>query len=600
MARAPTPIPIAKLPMIPLQIPFASLRKGRYFGQLSLAAAALLGAFAFATGGQEAKDTAKEDEDADLAFGESLDIQVVNVEVYVTDKDGKRVLGLTKDDFVLTVDKKPMAISNFYVVEGGTPRDIAPPAAPAEPEVPAQIPAPPVPTAAEVPDEQKLHMIVYIDNYNLRPFSRNRVISAARSFLRSRLRPGDEVMLMTFDRKLKVRHPFTSDPELIANALYELEDITGFGVHYDSDRKDILDMIYNDSKEIYDVQGRVITYAESIFNDMSYTLNALTDQVDMLAGLPGRKAILYVSDGISLRPAEDIFYALNDKFHETGILADISRFDLSRRYDSLVAQANANRVTFYTVDAAGLRSYSYLDASNQSVQGGAMIDQTHFANIQTPLRMMAEETGGFAIVNTNNFSPMLDRMAEDFSNYYSLGFSPASSTASGRYHTIKVELKNKVKGRTIRYREGYRDRPVDARMADSALAALNFGYVRNPMGVLIESGRAEVQNNGQFLVPFLVKIPIGKLTFLQAGDMQRTRVRLYVAAKDDEGGMAEVQQVPLPIDIPNADFARAQDQFYQYRISLMMRKGGQVLSIGVRDEIGATTSVATHALRVGG
>lgn len=592
-------------PQLPL-VPVASFRS-RALRLLTLGLLAVLpwalAADSFAQ--KRGKDTDKgkdaaaaEPEELEI-FGESVDVNVVNVEVFVTDKDGNRVRGLKQDDFVLQVDKKPVAITNFYVVENGKPReDMVPVKAPATETAPA--PASPIPAAEEVPDEQRLYLIVYIDNFNLRPFSRNRVIQATRTFLRSRMRRGDEVMLVTYDRSLKVRHPFTKDPEVVASALTELETLTGFGVHFDSERRDLLDFIYNDARSINEASGRVTSYAESLYNDMSFTLDSISKQVEILGGLPGRKAVLYVSDGLSMRPGEDLFYALNDKFKESSTLTEIFRFDLSRRFDGLISQANANRVTFYTVDASGLRTYSYMDASNHTAGGGAQIDQTHFSNIQSSIRFMAEETGGFSIINTNNFTPLLDRMAEDFTNYYSLGFQPNTSGVVGRYHTIKVQLKNKMKGVNLRFREGYRDRPVSTRMADSALAALNFGYARNPLEVEVTSGRQERQENGQYLVPVMVKIPLGKVVFLPTEGVHRARLRLYIAAKDTEGGIADVQEVPMPIDIPSAEIEQAKQQLYSYKIQMLMRSGPQVVSIGVRDEIGATASVATHALRVGG
>ena len=545
-----------------------------------------------------AKDAKTGQQEVESEFvGEAVDVNVVNVEVYVTDKDGKRVRGLKEDDFVLQVDKKPVAITNFYVVDDGKAREdvaAAPaPAAAGEPDVPAL-------AEEEVPDEQRLYLIVYIDNFNLRPFSRNRVIQATRTFLRSRMSRGDQVMLVTYDRSLKVRHPFTKDPEVVASALSELETQSGYGVHFDSERRDLMDFIYNDARSVTEASGRVTSYAESIHNDMSFTLDAIAKQIEILGGLPGRKAVLYVSDGLSMRPGEDAYYALNDKFKDSASLTEIFRFDLSRRFDALITQANANRVTFYTVDASGLRTYSYMEASSSTPGGGAQIDQTHFSNIQSSIRFMAEETGGFAMINTNNFTPLLDRMSEDFNNYYSLGFQPASSGVAGRYHSIKVSLKNKMKGVSLRFREGYRDRPVSTRMADSAMAALNFGFARNPIGAEVSSGRQVAQENGQFMVPITVKIPIANMTLLPTDGVHRARLRLYIAAKDTEGGMADVQEVPLPVDIPSAEIEHAKTQTYSFEIKMLMRRGPQVVSVGVRDEIGATSSVATHPLRVGG
>lgn len=560
-----------------------------------LTAALVCGAF-FVPPPASAQDP---DEDEGALVIEELDVNLVNVEVFVTDRKGNRINGLTKDDFELLVDKKPVAISNFFAVQGGSvqteiPQMMERPGV--EPSAPAPAPARDV---APLPEDQRLYLIVYVDNFNLRPFNRNRVIRAARGFLRSRLRPGDESMLVSYDRSLNIRHPFTKDPELIASALYELEEMTGHRVHSDNERQDLMDLIYNDARDIYDVRGRVTQYAESIFNDMSFTLDALRDQVETLSGLPGRKAILYVSDGLSMRAGEDAFHALNDKFTESSVLLDAHRYDMSRRFQSLIAQANASRVTFYTVDAGGLRTYSYMDASNQNANGGAQIDQIHFSNMQSPLLFLADETGGFAIINTNNFSPGLDKMADDFGTYYSLGFH-SGTTEQGRYHKIKVRLKDKQKGIKIRHREGFRDKPVGTRMAESALAALHFGYQKNPLGVKLDAAKPTRQDRKHYLVPFVVKIPIGNLTFLPHEDIHRGRVRLFIAAKDTEGGLAEVQEVPVPIEIPAKDIERARKQDYHYQLTLLMRVGRQVVAVGVRDEVGSTIGFATRSVTLDG
>lgn len=535
---------------------------------------------------------AAEGEDSGF-FAETVDVNVVNVDVYVTDKSGQRVEGLSQDDFELLVDKSPVAITNFYAIEDG---GIRPPEGVAPIDSSEGI-ARDRSQPRDVPEDQRLHLIVFVDNFNLHPFTRNRALANLRTFLRTRLHPGDQVMLVSYDRSLNIRHPFTSDPELIASALFELEEMTGHAVHFDSERRDIMNEIY-EAEDAYQVRGRVSQYAESLFSDMRFTLDSINDMVESLAGLPGRKGVLYVSDGLSMRPAEDVFHAMNDHFQgESGLLLEGQRFDLSRRFGALTSRANANRVTFYTLEAAGLRTYSYMDASNATFNGGAKIDQVHFNNLQSSLRFMAAETGGFAMVNTNDFSKMLGRMGDDFDNYYSLGFHPGS-TEAGRYHRIEVRLKNKAKGLKVRHREGFRDKPISTRMTDGTLAALHYGYERNPMGVELEFGERSPQDNGHYLVALRVKIPLGALSFLPQTDMQRGKVRLFVGAMDSEGGMAPVQDVPVPIDIPADQFADAQTKFYQYEIKLLMRNGRQVVAVGVRDEIGATSGFVSRGVTI--
>ena len=541
-----------------------------------------------------AQDEESEPLEGDV-FIDAIDVNVVNVEVFVTDKKGNRITGLTQDDFELYSDRKPIAITNFYAVEGGVARGAAGQLLATEPTDP-RLRADP--DRRLVPEDQRLHLIVYVDNLNLRPFTRNRALRFVRNFLRNRLRPGDEVMLATYERSLHIRHQFTRDPEIISSALYEVEEMSGMGVHADSDRRDILRDIY-DADGINEIRGRATQYAESLFSDMRFTLDALKDLIDTLAGLPGRKAILYVSDGLPMRAGDDIFHAMYDNFTDSSdnVLMDGLRYDLSRNFQELTARANTHRVTFYTIDAAGLRTYSYLDASNNSIGGGSKIDQVHFSNIQSSLRMMASETGGMVLLNSNNYQPMLDRVADDFDTYYSLGFSP-SAAESGRYHRFQVKVKGR-KGLVVRTRDGYRDKPVSTRMSEGTLAALHYGYQANPLGIEIEVGDDHTRSGGQFLVEVKVRIPIGKLSFLPQEEMHRGRVRLFIGAKDAEGGLAPVQDVPVPIDIPSGEFERAKEQFYQYSVNLLMREGRQVVAVGVRDEIGAVTGFATRGVQIG-
>ncbi len=567
-----------------------------------------------------AQDDGALEPNEDGVFLDIVLVNLVNVEVYVTDKKGNRILGLTRDDFEIEVDKKPMAISNFYAVENGKARGDGIEPLP-QPEVAEAVPGrrppgrrppgrrPPGRRGDEppVPEDQRLHLILYVDNLNLHPFTRNKAFRYIRTFLRERLKPGvDEVMLITYERSMHVRHPFTTDAELVASTLYELEEHSAHAVHFDSDRRDMLNMIYDeDLANMVNLRGRARSYAESIYNDMDFTVRALSEMVETLAGLPGRKAILYVSDGLSMRPGEDVFYALEDQARKTassdqGILMEIHRYDMSRDFRQLTNKANANRVTFYTLDAAGLRTYSYMEAQNATPGGGAFIDQVHFSNLQGSLMYMAEETGGMSIINTNNFGPGLERVADDFDNYYSLGF--VSGTAdSGRYHRIKVRFKDETKKYVVRHREGYRDKPMETRMTDSTLAALHFGYQSNSLGVEIEFGRPQPEEKGRrFLVPVSVRIPLGNIAYLPSGEFQRGRLRIFIAARDEEGGLSPVQNVELPIDIPEAQFETAKQQHYRYDITLQMRKGRQVLAVGVHDEIGAVSGFVTRGLSVGG
>lgn len=536
-------------------------------------------------------------------FVDIVNVSVVNVDVYVTDKKGNRVTGLTRDDFEIFEDGRNVAITNFYAVEDGKAAspEAEEAAVPAAPPTAAAPPAPPTLDRVRTPEDQRLRLVVYIDNFNVHPFNRNRVMGELRAFLNEKLGRDDQVMLVSYDRSLHIRRTFTSDPGLIAAALLELEKVSGHAVHHDSDRRDVLIRI-EDSRSAAEAMSHARSYAQSVYNDLSFSIDALKNIVDSLAGLPGRKAVLYVSDGLAMIAGQDVFYAVQNKYgtESTG-LTEQFQYDTSRRFNELTAQANANRVTFYTIDAAGLRVYSSTSAENAgsgSAGSAVFIDSIQISNLQGTLQMLAEKTGGVAIINSNKVTPQLERIAKDFNTYYSLGYTP-NHYGDGRYHKIEVKLKQRNKGLLVRHREGYRDKNTEARMTDGTLAALNFPFENNPLGVEVELGKATRRGDGFYVQPVTIRIPIGKLVLVPRGQTHEARVRVFIAAADGDGNQSEVQHVPVPISIPAAELASAAGKHYTYSVSLLMRGGDQKVAVGVRDDVAAEASFVSRVLRVG-
>jgi VWFA-related protein len=529
---------------------------------------------------------------------EVVDVSVVNVDVYVTDKKGNRVTGLGKDDFEMFEDGKPVAITNFYAVLGGKPQgDAAVPPPAANPNLPAPPPGAAVP--APVPEDQRLRLVVYIDNFNIHPFNRNKVMRDLRNFLRDHVTREDRVMLVTYDRELHVRRPFTSDSNVIASALTELETVTGNAVHFDSDRRDVLDRIQQ-AQSYQEAENFVHLYAESLFNDLSFTIDAMKKTIDSLAGLPGRKAVLYVSDGVPMIAGQDIYYALSDKYpNNSGSLNESLEFDASRRFEELASSANANRVTFYTIDAGGLRTYASTTAENHGVGPGQSVysDTVNSQNLQGPLQMLAERTGGKAVLNTNNVVPDLERIANDFQTFYSLGYSP-THLGDGRYHKITVKVKKK--GLDVRHRTGYRDKSIESQMNDGTIAALDFPFESNPLSIGLDFGQQTRRDDGYFLLPIQVKIPIGRLVLVPREKVRTASVRFFVSAMDSDGNKSDVQQARIPIQVPEAELAAAKQKYYVYAVSLLMRGGDHRVAVGVRDDLASAASFVAKGVRVGG
>ena len=146
-----------------------------------------------------------------------------------------------------------------------------------------------------------------------------------------------------------------------------------------------------------------------------------------------RKAILMFSEGIDY-PILDVF----DSRDASTILSDTR--------DAIAAASKAN-VNFYTIDPRGLHT---MGDENMEL-GGFPADPSYGINPQAfdherrlavdSLKVLAEQTGGFAAVESNDYSDAYDRIVRENSSYYVLGYYPPSNKRDGKFHKIEVKLK---------------------------------------------------------------------------------------------------------------------------------------------------------------
>jgi VWFA-related protein len=575
--------------------------------------------------GDDSKDADQKEEES--PFGETIFVRIVNVDVFVRDKDGNPVKGLKKEDFELYEGDKPIAITNFYEYEGGKEVATDHPVEPAKKERPKNrdevFDSHPGLKASDVPEDQRLNLVVYVDQQNITPIARNKMFRFLRQFLNTKVTRDDRVMLVTYNRSLKVVRGFTSDPQLIADATYELEKHTGGRTTQQSDRIDVLKEI-DEGKDCQMSMGRAKLYAENVFNDMQFTLDGLKTAIDQLAGVPGRKAMLYLSEGLQMRAGEDIFWAMDERYkegsgnsNESGVgntdcgnaIMESFHYDSSRRLTDIANTAAANRVTLYTIDAAGLRIGGLRSAEFGSIGLSTNIESIYTRNLQDTLMFLADKTGGKAIVNTNNFLEGLAKVGDDFDNFYSLGFQP-SHAGTGRRYPLTVKIKkdvmreHQIKAENIRSRDSYRDKPLEQEMGDATLAALNFGFESNNHGVRLEVGEVlQGERNGEYVVHLLIKVPIDSLQLYPLGnsDTWEARMRLWVQAIDGEGRTSQVQEQrwTLQPPIPTQDLETVKQKYTTFELPMVMRRGDQRVAVAFRDEISAKTSYVTQHVTVG-
>jgi len=538
-----------------------------------------------------------------LTFVDELEVTVVNVIVHVTGKGDRPVTDLKREDFRIFQDGVEKEVTNFQLyteeVYRGRFDELVSPA-----------PTPRSSRDAELPPRPRpVYMVLYVDNENLVPIDRNRVLSQARQFVRDNLHPPVQMMVVSYQRSLKILQPFTSDPQEVLAALRGLRTHSGGFPERESERRELVDGMQvnrqqqqtkggQDARtgwERGDFYQRILAFAEEELNTLSFTVDALRTVISSVGGLEGKKGIVYISNGLPMVPGLDLFMSYAEVFNEQSILTQTSRFDRTLLFSSLTAAANAHDVSFYTIGAGGLELVGKADAKH-AAPADTQTASIGADNYIDPLRFMADSTGGLAIVETNDIASGLDRVEQDMFSYYSLGYN-LSASGGDRVHRIKVTLPEHP-GYTIRYRRRFVEKSTETRVLDKVLTGLMFDLDENPLDVRFEAGTPSPTEGGRAMVPFELSFPVRNIALLPDGEDYVGHVTYFIAARDDEGKQSDVVQQQREVRVPATDYEVVQSKRLAIMVDLLMNPGNQSVVVGLLDNLTRQSSYLTASVTV--
>ena len=538
-----------------------------------------------------AQQPTKEPEQPKLV--ETMDVRIINVDVVVTDKKGNIVPGLTKDDFEIFENNVPKPITNFYEVAGDRARNAVVDEIAPEPS-PSQQPV----RKDEVPENMKRRIIIYIDNLSLNPFNRNKVFAQMKEFVKTTMRPGDETMVATFNRSMKVRVPFTRDVTQVNQMLDSILGESAMGVAAKSERKQTEDRI-RESDNYETALSAARTYAQSVEHDLRQSVSSINALITTLAGVEGKKIMLLTSEGFPMQPGREAFYYLEEASREKGwqsgaTLLEGMSFNSSNLIQSVAKTANANGITMYTIHAAGLTGGSEMSAEH-SRPTSFTVAQAAISNSTESMQLIADMTGGLASIQTNNYAAAFDKIKRDLESYYSLGYR-AGTERVDRQRYLNVRVKGK-QGYIVRNRQTFVEKSVFAEMSDRVVANLLYRVKANDMRVLVRTGAPRPSDDGYYVVPVEVQIPMESLTLLPQGDVEYAGgFDVYVALANKDGDMSDVARKQHQIRVPAADIATVKGKFYTYSMDLLMERGLNRISIGVVDQISNTAGFSREQI----
>jgi VWFA-related protein len=505
----------------------------------------------------------------------SVEVNITNVEVVVTDSKGVRVTDLGKDDFEVFQDGTPQKVVNFYSVGGGkvTFGDGT-----SEPLEVAE-------KKGELPPEVEARFVLFIDNLNIQPQNRNRMFGRLKDFITQNVGPRALAEVITYNRSLKVRRKFTSDASEVVGALDETERETGGGTTLAGERRDALHQI-DESQSAADALNTARQYARSLRNDIQFDVDALKNTLNGLAGIKGRKILVYVSEGLPATAGIELFDAVQKKYQQQASTLEAFEYDMNSLYAGVIQAANAQGVTIWALDASGLQVDEMVTAENRSFTTRPS-DFLMRQNTQAPLMMMAEQTGGLASINSNDWKRSLDELSKDFSSFYSLGYR-TSRSAVDRPHAVVVNVKRK--GLKVRFRKSYLEKTPETQAAESVVASLFYTRDDNPLSIHVTIGAQKPFDSENFAVPVRIAVPIGKIGLLPLGDRYEGAFFVYVVARDSAEKQSDLAIQRQVVSVPSKDLTAAQAKDWYYDFTMTVGSGAQRIAFAIRDGNTGTTS----------
>lgn len=355
-------------------------------------------------------------------------VTLVTTDVIPRDSAGRFVTDLSKESFTIFEDGQPQKIESFALVHGGRTYNTVTAAPAAMPEGIV------LPSAARraVADTAGRVLLIFVDDLHFEPEYSPHVRRLVEMLAGTLLHDGDLVAIVSSGPSA-IEIGLTYDRKLVAASVSK---IRGSGLNANE-----IFRLLETSQGPADVRAR----AQIAF----YTAYNILGELEQVQNK--RKAIVYISTGYDFDPFpegrqgtdrvqggrfSDPMRFLVDKenpyFHMPTVMADQ---DLYRYMRELTLAANRANASIFTVDPRGLSGV---------VDVAQMVDQsevrTYIQKTQSTLRFMAEETGGFAVVNVNDFESEFKRIDAETSDYYVLGFYSTNPDVSRRVREIEVKV----------------------------------------------------------------------------------------------------------------------------------------------------------------
>ena len=556
----------------------------------------------------------------------------VKLDIVVKDKKGRLVKDLSPNDFEITEDGVPQKIQSFRFVN----REGADGSGETDSNAKnTEAAAPGGGTKRAAPGVTAL----VFDRLSLE--ARSLARKAGLSYAQEGMAAGDFTGVFRIDLSLVTEQSFTDDVALVKEAVAHATSAVGSTYASGAQRsRDIADQSAGLNREVdtasstaasagasqdsagaaaagnaagqaaaaqqfLQLEANMIQQYETLERDQQgfATVNGLLAVINPMRNLPGRKTIIFFSEGIALPPS------------------------VQTKFPAVISAANRANVSIYTIDAAGLRTDSGVGGaarelnqivsermaqqgrgSDRGITGPAMKSLERNEDLlrfdpRGGLGQLADETGGFLIHDTNNLTNGLRRITDDMHGYYFVTYIPKNEDYDGRFRHISVKL-NKSNF-DVQTRKGYyaveavTDLPVLDYEAPAIAAARNVRAETNAFpfrGAALAFPAAT--RPGLTLV--LAEAPMSAFDFATSADKKTyaTDFSIVALVRDASDNVVQKlsQHYSLNGPVAERDSARTRDLLF-YR-ETQLQPGNYRVDLIAYDELTKKTSVGSGSLVV--
>jgi VWFA-related protein len=523
-----------------------------------------------------------------------VEVIVTNVHVVVTDKKGKRITGLKPENFEIYEDGLLQKLTNFYEVKGMEVYASVPDKEKKEPSVPLQ----PLPLKSV---QLRNKIIIYFDNWHLHPMNRNWSIKRLESFIHNNFSaedPDSQGMVVCLGQKLEIVQEFTSNEWQLMQAINKAKGRAGQSLlrlrEKEDLRKELNRMVTETGRiDMWENYERAVGYArhyvEAEQNDLLYSLKSLSAFINYLTGIEGKKILIYVSDGLPINPGEEVFAFLDQAFAKDKTRSEALNYDATRLFKELTARCNANEIALYPINAQGLESLvlsADKDAGwNIYARGAGMVKPTSRVK-NDALELMADETGGLAVLDTNDIESGLKKIEGDLQFYYSLGYK-SPHREDDKYHHIQVKLKGVEEKYDVRVRHGYTQISAENKVQEAVFSRLFLHRQYNPLKVMIQFMPLEpMPGSDKLRLTMKLLIPIKNLTLFPREKDYIGQIKVYFVLMDSKNNISPCHELTEDIIIPAKDYEIALQSSYPYLVEMYVNQDNYIFSLAVKDILG--------------